>query len=117
MLHHFTKSTIHIGDQLGSPLPCIGKCRRNTKIFIEILNFTVGNAQKHCVSNLSKCKVNPLSGDGQIDAKWMDGKHSVESACLGLRNDKCLRNQDNSNFNEGQQSTSIFQHVKKCGKY
>lgn len=64
MLHRFTESTIHSGDQPGPPSPCMGERGHNVNVSIRTSNFTVGNSQKHCESDLSKYKVKPIRGDG-----------------------------------------------------
>lgn len=102
--HRFIESTIHTSNQLGPPSPYMGERRHNAKVFSGTSNFTEGNAQKLCASNLGKCKANPGGGDG-----WMDGKHGVESTCLGLKAHKCGRNHDNSNLKDGHQVCSISQ--------
>lgn len=59
------------------------------------------NAQKYYVSDLGKCKVNPVEGDRQIDAKWRDDKYDVESSRSRWNIDNCGRNQNNSDFADG----------------
>lgn len=73
----------------------MGERRHTTKVSSGASNFTVGNAQEYCASDLGECKINPIGGDKLIDAKWMDGKHGAESSRLGLKIDKHKRNQRN----------------------
>ena len=71
----------------------------------------MGDAQQHCASKLGKCKVNPIGGDGQIDAKWMEGKHCAESTCPRLKIDICERNQDNSECDDGRQVCPVSHYI------
>ena len=97
-LHCFNKTTCHTRDQPGSQLLYMGECSHNTKVSTGISKFTVGNAEKQCTSDLSKCKVNLVGGDGLIAAKWMDNRFVVESSRTRLKTDKYRKGQDNSDF-------------------
>ena len=88
MPHRFAKSTIHTGDQPGPPSLYEGDVGQTAKMSSGTSKYTVGNAQKYCLPDVSKHEVNLIGGDEMIDAKWMDGKPFAESACLGKRNDK-----------------------------
>ena len=74
-------------------------------------NFIVGSAQEFCFTDLDKCKVNPIRGDGLTDAKRIDGKRGAESACLKLKCDRCKGNQRNSKVANGRRAGSVCLYI------
>ena len=78
MLHRFTKTAIRTGDRPGPPLPYVGERRHTAKVSSGTSDFTVGNEQEYCATDLSECKVNPIGVDRLTDAKWSDGKRGAE---------------------------------------
>ena len=109
--HRFTQSTCHTGDQPGPPSPYMGERRSNERMSSGTSEVPVGNAQKCCASELSNRKVNPIGGDGLIDAKWRDDKYEAESSHSRQRMGKCGSNQGNSEFDDGHRSGSVCQYI------
>ena len=79
-LRRFDKSTIHTGDQPGPPSPYAGERSHIAKMSSGTSKFPVGNAQNQCASGLNNRKVNPIGGDGPIDAKRMGDRCDAESS-------------------------------------
>ena len=111
MFHLFNKSKVHTSDQQGPLLPQMGERRYNVKVFSRTSSFIVGDKQKHSAFDSGECKVNPIKGDRQFDAKLMDCKHSIESTRPGLNIDRCERNQSNSDVDDGSQVCSVCQYI------
>ena len=95
----------------------MGERRSNERMSRGTSKVPVGNAQKCCASELSNREVNPIGGDGLIDAKWRDDEYEAESSHSRQRIGECGSNQSNSEFGDGHRSWSVCQKeivVKVC---
>ena len=106
----FTKTTIHTGDQQGPSSPYVGERSHTAKVSSGTSNFPVGDARKQCASNLNNRIVNPLGGDGPIDANGMSNKYNAKSSRLRRRIDRNVENQRHCDFDGWRRSSPVCQY-------
>ena len=106
-LCRFTQATIHTGDLPGPTSPHVGERSPATKMSSGTSKFPLGDAQKQCAYKLGKGEVNPIGGDGPIDANWMGGKDNAESSRPKCKTDRNERNQRHSDLNCWRRSRTV----------
>ena len=82
----------------GPPSPYVGERRSKASMSSRASNFPVGDAQRQCAFVLSNRKVNPIRGDGLIEAKWVGRKYDAESPRPRGKVDDYEKNQGNSDL-------------------
>ena len=108
-LRRFTKATIHTGDQPGPPSPYVGGRSHIAKVSCGTSKFPVGNAHDQCASELNNRRVNPIGGDGPIDANWMGDRRDAKSSRPRYRIDTNDENQGRSGFDYWRRSRTVCQ--------